>query len=156
VDTCCINKPNHTELQEAINSMFRWYQRAAKCYVYLLDVSASTSNQDKLLCRPPSKLSLGGGRWFTRGWTLQELIAPTSVEFFSVEGERLGDKKLLENTLSEITGIPAHTLQGRPLSYFSIHERMSWAAKRETKREEDMAYSLLGIFSIHMPLIYGE
>src|SRR5438045_295624 len=92
----------------------------------------------------------------TRGWTLQELIAPASVEFFSVEGERLGDKKSLERQIHEITGITAQAFQGRPLSQFSVNERMSWAAKRETKREEDAIYSLLGIFDIHMPLIYGE
>jgi tetratricopeptide (TPR) repeat protein len=86
----------------------------------------------------------------------QELIAPTSVEFFSVESQRLGDRNSLVQEIYEITGITIQALQGCPLSRFSVNERMSWAAKRETKREEDAAYSLLGIFNIHMPLLYGE
>jgi hypothetical protein len=155
VDTCCIDKSNSTELAEAINSMFRWYQDAARCYVYLSDVSVGGSvGDDEFACR--WKTAFKKSRWFTRGWTLQELIAPVLVEFFSVEGERLSDKKLLEQTLHEITGIATQALRGSPLSYFSTDERMSWAAKRQTKREEDAAYSLLGIFNIYMPLIYGE
>ncbi|KAI9857277.1 MAG: hypothetical protein M1813_008315 [Trichoglossum hirsutum] len=155
VDTCCIDKSSSAELSEAINSMFNWYQDAAKCYVYLADVSVSTSDGDDKFSwrwKPAFKKS----RWFTRGWTLQELIAPISVEFFSVEGERLGDKKSLEQTLHKITGIATQALLGCPLSYFSTDERMLWAAKRRTKREEDAVYSLLGIFNIHMSLIYGE
>jgi len=148
VDTCCINKPNHTELSEAITSMFRWYRNAAKCYVYLSDVS--------IVDQPTWELAFRKCRWFTRGWTLQELLAPASVEFFSREGERLGDKKLLEQQIHEITGIPIEALRGSPLSNFSVDERMSWAAKRETKRKEDKAYSLLGIFDVFMPLMYGE
>ncbi|PSN59940.1 HET-domain-containing protein [Corynespora cassiicola Philippines] len=148
VDTCCINKSSSAELSEAINSMFRWYRNAAKCYVYLSDVASTKSTQRGQI--------LQKSRWFTRGWTLQELIAPPSVEFFSVEGQRLGDKHSLEKTLCDITGIPVSALQGRVLSCFSVKERMLWAEKRETKREEDAAYSLLGIFDIHMPLIYGE
>ncbi|KAI9764474.1 MAG: hypothetical protein M1840_008400 [Geoglossum simile] len=155
VDTCCIDKSSSAEVSEAINSMFRWYQDAARCYVYLSDVSVSTSDGDGEFSRrwkPAFKKS----RWFTRGWTLQELIAPTSVEFFSKEKQRLGDKQSLEQTLHETTGIAIEALRGSPLSHFSVDERMSWAAKRQTKREEDKAYSLLGIFEIHMPLIYGE
>jgi hypothetical protein len=95
-------------------------------------------------------------RWFTRGWTLQELVASTCVEFFSKEGERLGDKNSLGKEVHEITGIPVRALQGSPLSQFSIDERISWAKRRETKREEDAAYSLIGIFDIHMPPLYGE
>jgi hypothetical protein len=95
-------------------------------------------------------------RWFTRAWTLQELIAPRSVEFFSQEDERLGDKGSLELLLHEITGIPVDVFQGKPLIELTIEERMRWAAKRIAKRKEDEAYSLLGIFDLHMPLIYGE
>lgn len=95
-------------------------------------------------------------RWFTRSWTLQELIAPQSVEFFSQEGERLGDKGSLESLLHEITGIPAEVFRGKPLTELTIEERMLWAAKRTAKRKEDEAYSLFGIFGLHMPLIYGE
>jgi hypothetical protein len=155
VDTCCIDKSNNTELSEAINSMFRWYKNATKCYVYLSDVSINADNQN-ILTLELWESAFRESRWFTRGWTLQELIAPPSVEFFSKEGTRLGDKKSLERQVQEITGIAARVLQGAPLSEFNITERMSWAEKRETKRAEDKAYSLLGIFDIHMPLIYGE
>jgi hypothetical protein len=155
VDTCCIDKANNTELSEAINSMFRWYRDADKCYVYLSDVS--TNGHDQV---DPSlqswQLAFRSSRWFTRGWTLQELIAPRSVEFFCSNGNRLGDKKSLERQLYEITGIAVLALQGTPPSEFSVHERMSWAKNRETSCEEDNAYSLLGIFDIYMPLIYGE
>ncbi|KAJ3579869.1 hypothetical protein NPX13_g691 [Xylaria arbuscula] len=96
------------------------------------------------------------GRWFTRGWTLQELIAPSSVEFFARNGRRLGDRESLEQIIHEITGITITVLGGAPLSSFSIDERMSWARNRKTKKPEDKAYSLLGIFHVHMPLIYGE
>ena len=153
IDTCCIDKSSSTELQEAINSMFRWYRDAAKCYVYLADVSRSADvNSSQLLM----ELSFLESRWFTRGWTLQELVAPASVEFFSKESEQLGNKRSLERHIHEITGIPIKALQGSPLSDFSVTERMLWAEKRETTRKEDKAYSLLGIFDVHMPLIYGE
>ncbi|KAK5122681.1 hypothetical protein LTR08_006936 [Meristemomyces frigidus] len=155
VDTCCIDNSNNTELSEAINSMFRWYQNAVKCYVYLSDVSQSPvdsidgGNQE--LCGEFRK-----SRWFTRGWTLQELLAPASVVFFTKEGQRLGDKKSLEGDTSEVTGIPIAALRGRPLSSFSIIERRSWQTRRETTRKEDKAYSLLGICGVYMPIIYGE
>ena len=155
VDTCCIDKSNSAELSEAINSMFRWYRDAAKCYVYLSDVSINDYDQNDQFSQSWES-AFRESRWFTRGWTLQELIAPASVEFFSREGKRLGDKKSLERQIHEITGIAVQALQGSPLSDFSVAERMSWAEKRETKRKEDKAYSLLGIFDIHMPLIYGE
>jgi hypothetical protein len=154
VDTCCINKPNHTELSEAITSMFRWYRDAAKCYVYLSDVSIGDHNNDQ--SQRTWESAFRKSRWFTRGWTLQELLAPASVEFFSREGKRLGDKNLLERQIHEITGIPIEALRGSPLSNFSVDKRMLWAAKRETKRKEDKAYSLLGIFNVYMPLMYGE
>jgi hypothetical protein len=101
VDTCCINKSNDRELSEAINSMFRWYRKAAKCYVYLTDVS---TNDQIDLSLQPWEAAFGNSRWFTRGWTLQELIAPPSVEFFCSNGNRLGDKKSLEGQLHKITG----------------------------------------------------
>jgi hypothetical protein len=133
--------------------MFTWYHNADKCYVYLIDVQNHTNNQN-------SSETLGAAflksRWFTRGWTLQELIAPRSVEFFCWNGKRLGDKKSLEEQLHKITGIPVSALRGTPLSEFSVDERMSWIENRETKRGEDKAYSLLGIFDISMPLLYGE
>jgi len=156
VDTCCIDKSSSAELSEAINSMFRWYHDAGNCYVYLSDVSIGGSSKNGQFSQETWEPAFQKSRWFTRGWTLQELIAPASVVFFSVEGERLGDKKSLERQIHDITGITPQALQGAPLSHFGVDKRMSWAAKRETKREEDAAYSLLGIFDIHMPLIYGE
>jgi hypothetical protein len=155
VDTCCIDKSNNAELSEAIVSMFRWYRNATRCYVYLADVSVDSqdpTSQSFQSWGPAFRKS----RWFTRGWTLQELIAPPFVEFFSMEGKLLGDKKSLERQIHEITEIAAHALQGNVLSKFSVIERLSWAESRRTKREEDMAYSLLGMFDVYMPLLYGE
>jgi hypothetical protein len=152
VDTCCIDKSSSAELTEAINSMFRWYRESTKCYVYLSDVSRPAVDSDDLAWEAAFRIS----KWFTRGWTLQELIAPTSVEFFSEERELLGDKSTLEGHICEIARLPTKALRGSPLSDFSITSRMSWAKRRETTREEDQAYSLLGIFDVYMPLIYGE
>lgn len=156
VDTCCINKADHVELQDAINSMFRWYQNAAKCYVYLSDVSTTkqkaSDEVSELTWGPTFQVS----RWFTRGWTLQELLAPTSVEFFSKEQKRLGDKQSLRQQIHKITGIPHLALQGAPLSQFSVNERLLWKENRQTKLEEDRAYSLLGIFGVYIAPIYGE
>lgn len=156
VDTCCINKFNFTELSEAITSMFRWYRDAVKCYVYLSDVSRSGSCVGETSSQSEWKLEFCKSRWFTRAWTLQELIAPATVEFFSRDGEQLGDKKSLEVSLHEITGIPAEVFRGKALSQFSVDERMLWAAKRNAKRGEDEAYCLFGVFDQYMPLIYGE
>ncbi|KAF1813100.1 HET-domain-containing protein [Eremomyces bilateralis CBS 781.70] len=130
VDSCCIDKSSSAELTEALNSMFRWYGDAAKCYVYLSDVSTGKHTRSSEL---PWEPAFRRSRWFTRGWTLQELLAPRSVEFFSRDGKRLGH-----------------------LSQFSNDERMSWAKERETKREEDQAYCLMGIFGVYLPVIYGE
>jgi archaellum biogenesis ATPase FlaH len=149
VDTCCIDKANHIELSEAINSMFYWYRNAKKCYVFLSDVENDTLEGNS---EPAFKQS----RWFHRGWTLQELLAPYSVEFFSKEGARLGDKESLKHTIHKVTGIPIQALLGSDLFEFSIAERLSWAEKRDTIREEDGAYCLLGIFGCRLPLIYGE
>ena len=151
VDACCIDKTSSTELSEAINSMFKWYHNAAKCYVYLSDASTS-----ELPSQEEWKTAFQDSRWFTRGWTLQELVAPRSVKFFSKEGKLLGSKTSLLNEIHNITGIPFQALQGRPLSYFGVAERLSWATGRRTKREEDAVYSLLGIFDVYVPLIYGE
>lgn len=155
VDTCCIDKSNSTELQEAITSMFRWYQDAVKCYVYLGDVSRprtySADASDKAW-----KSTFQKSEWFTRGWTLQELLAPSSVDFFSKDGELLGNKASLERHICETTGVPAKALRGGPLSGFSVAERMSWAVNRLTLRDEDKVYSLFGIFGVFLPIIYGE
>ncbi|EXJ87253.1 hypothetical protein A1O3_04212 [Capronia epimyces CBS 606.96] len=156
VDTCCIPRSNNTELQEAITSMFKWYRNATKCYVYLTDVDVSEGEANDASSSRLWESALRRSRWFTRGWTLQELLAPASVEFFSVQGTRLGDKKSLEQYILEITGIPPQALRGEPLAKFSVAERLSWAETRQTKRKEDRAYSLLGVFAIFMPLMYGE
>jgi hypothetical protein len=156
VDTCCIDKKNAVELSKAINSMFRWYQKAARCYVFLSDVSVhdkgGTDQQSGFVWEPTFRMS----RWFTRGWTLQELIAPTLVDFFSNEGIGIGNKLTMEAMIRDITRIARNALKGDPLSDFSVNERMSWAKHRHTKHEEDEVYSLLGIFEVSMPLIYGE
>jgi Heterokaryon incompatibility protein (HET) len=156
VDTCCIDKSNSTELAEAINSMFRWYQKAARCYVYLSDVSTKKQKVNDISTECTWESAFRASKWFTRGWTLQELLAPTIVEFFSQEGKRLGDKRILKRCIQEITGISISALEGAPLSQFGIDERLSWAKNRQTTRAEDRAYSLLGIFGIHLSLIYGE
>jgi Heterokaryon incompatibility protein (HET) len=154
VDTCCIDKANHAELSEAIISMFRWYRDAVKCYVYLSDVSIrkKINNETERTWESQFRKS----RWFKRGWTLQELIAPKSVDFFSKEREFLGDKGTLEQQIHEITGISITALRRAPLSHFSVDERMRWAETRQTKRKEDKAYCLLGIFDVSMSLRYGE
>ncbi|KAI0478213.1 hypothetical protein F4859DRAFT_504070 [Xylaria cf. heliscus] len=151
VDTCCIKRSDSTELNTAINSMFLWYKNASVCYVHLDDVlfdEEATTLDDISTIRE--------SRWFTRGWTLQELIAPASVEFYASGGEYLGNKYSLWQLLWETTRIPISALHGCDLSEFTIAERMSWASTRETKLEEDKIYSLLGIFDISLPLIYGE
>ena len=156
VDTCCIDKSSSAELTEAINSMFRWYQNASKCYVYLSDVLTSGHATNVLSILSTCEATFRQSRWFRRGWTLQELLAPVSVEFFSREGDRLGSKTSLEQRIHEITGIAIEALRGEPLTIYNVEERLYWASHRETKRPEDKAYSLLGIFNIHMPLLYGE
>ena len=154
IDTCCIDKTNQNELNEAIASMFRWYNRASKCYVYLGDVSTKKRKIDEV--ESTWEAAFRGSRWFTRGWTLQELLAPKVVEFFSAEGDRLGDKQTLEQNVHDVTGIPVRALRGALLSDFSIDERMRWAKKRQTTRPEDGAYCLLGIFNVFMVPLYGE
>ena len=155
VDTCCINKDSHVELSEAITSMFKWYKNAAKCYVYLSDVSARKRDINSNT-QSDWKLSFQTSRWFTRGWTLQELLAPAIVEFFSREAQLLGTKETLTQQIHEITTIPLAALQGTPLSQFSIAERLRWTGNRNTKKKEDKAYCLLGIFDVFMTFNYGE
>ena len=154
VDSCCINKTNKAELSLAINSMFRWYRNSTRCYVYLSDVSTSGIDErfDPQSWEPDFRKS----KWFTRGWTLQELLASYSVEFFSREHKRLGDKVSLGQQIYETTNIPQAALQGNSLSQFSVEERLRWMEHRETKLEEDKSYSLLGIFNVYILPIYGE
>ncbi|KIM50887.1 hypothetical protein SCLCIDRAFT_144516, partial [Scleroderma citrinum Foug A] len=142
VDTCCIDKQSSAELSEAINSMYRWYENARVCYAYLHDVPGS---------------SFPAAQWFSRGWTLQELIAPSNVQFLNKDWQSIGDKRTLAPTLADITGIPEHILThglcgNRPC----VAQIMSWAAKRTTTRVEDRAYSLMGLLEVHMLVLMGH
>lgn len=152
-DTCCIDKESSAELSEAINSMFRWYRNAHICYTHLTDVflDASTVTTDGVNDR------IRTSRWFTRGWTLQELIAPVQGNFYSADWLPIGTKHDLCDLLSSITGIDHVILRGTAeLEDISVARRMSWASRRQTSRVEDTAYSLLGLFDVNIPLIYGE
>jgi hypothetical protein len=150
VDTCCIDKSSSAELSEAINSMFRWYRESQICYVYLSDLDLTV--KDAAFATELAKC-----RWFTRGWTLQELLAPRQIKFFNRSWAFVGSKKDLSRLISRITRIDPIFIQSNPsLSSASIARRMSWASQRQTTRVEDLAYCLLGIFEINMPLLYGE
>jgi hypothetical protein len=149
IDTCCIDKSSSAELSEAINSMFRWYQQSRICYAYLSDV-------------PEHGVTLFSSRWLTRGWTLQELIAPKEVLFFDSNWDFVGTRSTLASQISEHTRIQEHVLvrTGQALRgvlrSISVAQRMIWASERQTTREEDIAYSLMGLFDVNMPLLYGE
>jgi hypothetical protein len=150
VDTCCIDKTSSAELSEAINSMFRWYKKAEVCYAFLSDV---TSDEDPELLDSAFRKS----RWFRRGWTLQELIAPVHVQFLGRDWKEIGTKWNLQKLLSEITSIQTKALLGlESLGGFSVAQRMSSLSNRETTRDEDIAYCMIGIFDINMPMLYGE
>jgi hypothetical protein len=150
VDNCCIDKSSSAELSESLNSMYAWYQNAAICYAYLSDVTADIDVTD-------SDSEFARSLWFTRGFTLQELLAPAQVVFFSRDWIAIGSKIELQESLSTITGISVQYLcHQEPIFSACIAERMSWAAKRQTSRPEDVAYCLLGIFNVNMPLLYGE
>jgi hypothetical protein len=143
VDTCCIDKSSSSELSESINSMFRWYQEAAVCFVYLDDFDGLPSLKD---CR-----------WFERGWTLQELLAPCAVDFYDGDWTLIGTRDTMTKEIAEKTLIDIGTLRMRKrISASSVARRMSWASYRKTTRIEDKAYCLLGIFGVNMPLLYGE
>ncbi|KAK4041429.1 heterokaryon incompatibility protein-domain-containing protein [Parachaetomium inaequale] len=150
VDTCCIDKRSSAELSEAINSMFRWYKESAVCYAYFADVQAHT---DPVLLHT----ELAGARWFTRGWTLQELLAPRDMVLYAHDWKRIGTRLEMSDSLSQITRIEVKYLCGSlPLDTASVSKRMSWAARRNTSRTEDLAYCLLGLFDVNMALLYGE
>jgi hypothetical protein len=152
IDTCCIDKTSSAELSEALNSMYRWYQEAEECYAYLADVPPNSVNRVTNVTGPEFRNS----RWFTRGWTLQELIAPLSVIFLDKDWKEIGTKSNLQRDIFEITKIPGSFLLGDDLRHASVAQRMSWASKRETTRTEDLAYCLMGLFGIYMPMLYGE
>ncbi|OAK97411.1 HET-domain-containing protein [Phaeosphaeriaceae sp. SRC1lsM3a] len=152
VDTICIDKSSSAELSEATNSMFRWYRKAKVCYAYLSDVTCTGFVAES--CK---------SRWFTRGWTLQELIAPFSVTFYDKNWQDLGSKRDHARLISEITTIDrsflvqaSHFEHERPFNRYSVAKRMAWAAQRQTTRIEDMAYCLLGLFNVKIPLLYVE
>lgn len=165
VDTCCIDKSSSAELQEAINSMFDWYEGSSECYVFLADFEAIQADDTTSAILDTADISLPGlenARWFRRGWTLQEFLAPESVRFFDAKWREFGNKALLCKQLAEITRISEPvllaTMMGarQAISSVSIAQRMSWASNRVTTRIEDTAYCLLGIFDVNMPLLYGE
>lgn len=146
--SCCIDKTSSAELSEAINSMFKWYQGADICYAYLEDVPRGDDGQEP---------DISASRWFTRGWTLQELIAPQHMEFLAADWSSLGFKADLFDSISSSSHIQKeYLIQKKHFRTASIARRMSWVASRETTRIEDMAYCLLGIFDVNMPMIYGE
>lgn len=143
IDTCCIDKTSSSELSESINSMYQWYFQAERCYAYLADVSSVDS--------------IPRSEWFNRGWTLQELLAPSEVYILDQNWTDLGTRESLQDVISRVTNIPQDILTGKTdLESASAAQRMSWAASRQTTRLEDRAYCLMGIFGINMPLIYGE
>ena len=146
IDTCCIDKKSSAELSEAINSMWRWYREAKECYVYLSDVQWKRGMDLQNTLKQSS--------WFTRGWTLQELLAPSQVVFFDREWNYISEKQKMLAEISAVTGIGARHLNN--IYGASVATKMSWVSRRQTSRLEDMAYCLLGIFDIHMPLLYGE
>ncbi|THU99761.1 HET-domain-containing protein [Dendrothele bispora CBS 962.96] len=154
IDTCCIDKSSSAELSEVLNSMYKYYAEARVCIAYLNDLERGSSGATELLKRC---------KWFTRGWTLQELIAPCYMIFLDKDWQRVGSRFTLRHFISEVTSIPVYLFEGhacdnekRQLEDYSIAQKMSWAASRETTRPEDMAYCLMGIFGVNMSPIYGE
>ena len=153
VDTCCIDKRSSAELSEAVNSMWEWYENATFCLAYLADVPGVEVGDGPML--DDVKCSI----WFARGWTLQELLAPENVIFCNGEWQSIGSKHLapLLRTITEVTGIRDRCLiKSAELREASVAEKLSWASKRQTTREEDVAYCLLGLLDINLPLLYGE
>jgi hypothetical protein len=169
VDTCCIDKTSSAELTEAINSMWLWYKQSRVCYAYLSDVSFEGLENEKNEHTKERQITglsafraakFLGSKWWTRGWTLQELIAPEIIQFFANDKSQgwayIGDKSSLLELIEPRTNIHRGILRGMDIRKCSIANRMSWVAERETTRVEDMAYCLLGIFGVNMPLLYGE
>jgi hypothetical protein len=146
IDSCCIDKTSSSELSETINSMFKWYSDAKVCYVYLSDVSSTSLNY--------ARVGLRDSKWFTRGWTLQELLAPVTVIFFDALWVDIGTKESLKSELSTITGIRVQDFT--KFKDVCVARKMSWASRRETTRVEDRSYCLMGLFGINMPTLYGE
>ena len=151
VDTCCIVKTSSAELTESINSMFDWYKQAKVCFAFLADFDLDVDVAESVASR------IEKCRWFTRGWCLQELIAPRELRFYDCNWRLVGTKRSLRGPISKITSVDQDVLEDSSRLFSSpIARRMSWASNRQTTRIEDMAYSLLGIFDINMPMLYGE
>ena len=159
LDTCCINKESSAELSEVVNSMYGWYEKADVCYAYLVDLPSTSSRAD------PTRIeAFYASEWFKRGWTLQELLAPRSVVFLDCEWCEYGTKASLSRHISAITIISQSILDEHPIMVRqnqipnppSVAQKLSWASMRKTSRKEDMAYCLLGIFNLNIPLLYGE
>lgn len=158
IDTCCIQKSSSAELSEAINSMYKWYKDAHMCFAYLFDIRLPLNQRTEIheAIDEQLYLELQKCRWFTRGWTLQEMLAPKDLIFCDHEWNYIGSKAQLSPYLSVITGVDRSYMLGKSLTFASIAQRMSWAASRQTSRMEDIAYCLMGIFDVNMPLLYGE
>ena len=145
VDTCCIDKKSSAELSEAINSMYQWYHNAQECLIYLSDVEEGNDAE-----------SIQDSAWFTRGWTVQELLAPRLATFYDKHWTELGTRIDLLFDVVVAARIDTASLEEGLWSERSVARKMSWFAHRQTSRIEDLAYCMLGIFDINMPLIYGE
>ena len=145
IDTCCIDKASSSELSEAINSMFNWYKLASVCYAYLADVTMSDPRQD----------TIRHSRWFQRGWTLQELLAPPFLVFLDNTWTEIGSRADWADEISMVTNITRKVLLGDYMSC-NVATKFSWASQRQTTRKEDEAYCLLGLFEVNLPLLYGE
>ncbi|PQE30544.1 HET domain-containing protein [Rutstroemia sp. NJR-2017a WRK4] len=149
IDNFCIDKESSAELSESINSMYLWYKEAKTCYAFMADVQADHHAR--------TSIEFAHSRWFKRGWTLQELIAPKNVTFYSKDWTVLGTRITLATEISGITKIDEGILKGiQGVEYMSVAKRMSWASNRETTRQEDMAYCLMGLFGVNMAMLYGE
>ncbi|KAH6647910.1 heterokaryon incompatibility protein-domain-containing protein [Truncatella angustata] len=153
IDTCCIDKSSSSELQEAINSMFCWYTNASLCCTYLADVEQSIRCSETAAAENPG---FRCSRWFKRGWTLQELLAPSMDIFFNRTWGEIGTRDTLSEVISDITAIERRYLKGYVAIHAPISQRMLWLSGCETTRKDDIAYCALGIFDINMPLLYGE
>ena len=140
VDTCCIDKKSSAELSEAINSMYQYYEEAVVCFAFLSDIEPGTK--------------LGESRWFRRGWTLQELLAPRNLTFYDRHWARMGSRGDFQSDISKVTGIQAQHMS-KPRAA-NAAQKLSWLARRETTRKEDIAYCMFGLFNVNMPLLYGE
>lgn len=159
IDTCCIDKTSSAELSEAINSMYRWYENASVCYAYIEDYPTNQHEASSEFREHPDTWTLQNTRWVTRGWTLQELVAPKVVRFYTKDWQPMGEKRdpSVCQALTRATGIEPGVLSGQIMvAEISVANRMKWASKRLTKRPEDVAYCLMGLFGVNMPLLYGE